>query len=149
MRALSSPVECEVGSVFERYTERARRAIFFPHMQASELGSPRIEPEHLLLGVIREGAHFPSLRGDAPLARRGPQTSRGAPFSPECRRVLDHAADEAKRLDHNYIGTKHLLLGLLREEDGLAGAILGEHGIRLDPVREEIRALTRRERLDR
>jgi quinol monooxygenase YgiN len=140
--------------MFERYTDRARRTLFFARYEASELGSFSIETEHLLLGLIREGkgltsrifAHWDlSLDGiKQEIERRTTvshdkvPTSVEIPFSKETRRVLQFAAEEADRLLHNYIGTEHLLLGILREERSVAAAILIEKGLRFQAVREDI-----------
>src|SRR5438874_1950451 len=139
--------------MFERYTERARRVIFFARYEASQLGSNSIETEHLLLGLIREGKGLTSrifskshlsmetirkeIEGRA-LYRDKVSTSVDIPLSPESKRVLSFAAEEAERMLHNYIGTEHVLLGLMREEKSVAAGILSEKGMRLSAVREEI-----------
>ena len=139
--------------MFERYTERARRVLFFARYEASQLGSISIETEHLLLGLIREGKGLTSrifARSHLSLEnirkeiegrtvfREKVSTSVEIPFSTETKRVLQHAAEEADRLLHNYIGTEHLLLGILREERSVAASILSEKGMRLNTVREDI-----------
>ena len=142
--------------MFERYTERARRVIFFARYEASQLGSSAIETEHLLLGLIREGKGLTSrlfskshlsmdqirkeVEGRSPY-REKVSTSVEIPLSVESKRVLGHAAEEAERMLHNYIGTEHILLGLMREERSVAAAILAEKGMRLIVVREDILAL--------
>jgi len=142
--------------MFERYTERARRVLFFARYEASQLGSVSIETEHLLLGLIREGkgltsrifarSHLSleSIRKEIEgrtVFREKVSTSVEIPFSAETKRVLQFAAEEADRLLHNYIGTEHLLLGILREERSVAAAILMEKGMKLNGVREDIVAL--------
>jgi ATP-dependent Clp protease ATP-binding subunit ClpC len=142
--------------MFERYTERARRVLFFARYEASQLGSVSIETEHLLLGLIREGKGLTSrifTRSHLSLEnirkeiegrtvfREKVSTSVEIPFSAETKRVLQFAADEADRLMHNYIGTEHLLLGILREERSVAASILMEKGMRLQSVREDIQQL--------
>src|SRR5215204_62804 len=142
--------------MFERYTERARRVLFFARYEASQLGSISIETEHLLLGLIREGkgltsrifarSHLSleSIRKEIEgrtVFREKVSTSVEIPFSAETKRVLQAAAEEADRLLHNYIGTEHLLLGILREERSVAATILMEKGMRLNAVREDIVAL--------
>ena len=142
--------------MFERYTERARRVLFFARYEASQLGSVSIETEHLLLGLIREGkgltsrifarSHLSleSIRKEIEgrtVFREKVSTSVEIPFSAETKRVLQFAAEEADRLLHNYIGTEHLLLGILREERSVAATILMEKGMRLNTVREDIVAL--------
>jgi ATP-dependent Clp protease ATP-binding subunit ClpC len=139
--------------MFERYTERARRVLFFARYEASQLGSISIETEHLLLGLIREGKGLTSrifarshlslenIRKDIEgrtVFREKVSTSVEIPFSAETKRVLQYAAEEADRLLHNYIGTEHLLLGILREERSVAATILMEKGMRLHQVREDI-----------
>jgi ATP-dependent Clp protease ATP-binding subunit ClpC len=139
--------------MFERYTERARRVIFFARYEASQLGSNSIETEHLLLGLIREGKGLTSrifskshlsmesirkeIEGRA-LYRDKVSTSVDIPLSPESKRTLGYASEEAERMLHNYIGTEHILLGLMREEKCVAAAILAEKGMRLSAVREDI-----------
>ena len=139
--------------MFERYTERARRVLFFARYEASQLGSISIETEHLLLGLIREGKGLTSrifqrshlsletirkeIEGRT-IFKEKVSTSVEIPFSQETKRVLQHAAEEAERLMHNYIGTEHLLLGILREEQSVAATILMEKGMRLSSVREDI-----------
>ena len=146
--------------MFERYTERARRVLFFARYEASQLGSISIETEHLLLGLIREGKGLTSrifARSHLSLEnirkeiegrtvfREKVSTSVEIPFSAETKRVLQFAAEEADRLLHNYIGTEHLLLGILREERSVAASILMEKGMRLNTVREDIVAAAERE----
>src|SRR2546423_574864 len=139
--------------MFERYTEKARRVIFFARYEASQFGAPAIEPEHLLLGLMREdktltGRFFPraqitieairrEIEGRTLLRERIP-TSVELPLAPETKRVLHYSYEESDRLQHRHIGTEHLLLGLLREERSMAAQILFERGLRLNAVREEI-----------
>ena len=138
--------------MFERYTEKARRVIFFARYEGCQFGSPCIATEHLLLGLLREDRALTArfLRSDASVesirkqieghttAREKISTSVDLPLSNECKRVLAYAAEEAERLSHTHIGTEHLLLGLLREEKCFAAEILVERGIRLSTVREEL-----------
>jgi ATP-dependent Clp protease ATP-binding subunit ClpC len=141
-----------VALMFERYTEKARRVIFFARYEASQFGSPYIETEHLLLGLLREDKALANrfLRSHAAIesirkqieahttVREKVSTSVDLPLSHECKRVLAYGAEEAERLSHKHIGTEHLLLGLLREEKSFAAEILHERGLRLSAVREEI-----------
>ena len=139
--------------MFERYTEKARRVIFFARYEASQFGAPAIEPEHLLLGLMREdktltGRFFPraqitieSIRREIEsrtLLRERIPTSVELPLAPETKRVLAFSHEESDRLQHRHIGTEHLLLGLLREERSMAAQILFERGLRLNAVRDEI-----------
>src|ERR1700689_1367997 len=138
--------------MFERYTEKARRVIFFARYEASQFGSPYIETEHLLLGLLREDKALTNrfLRSHASVEsirkqieghttiREKVSTSVDLPLSNECKRVLAYASEEAERLSHKHIGTEHLLLGLLREEKCFAAEILPERGLRLSTIREEL-----------
>ncbi|HTM16740.1 MAG TPA: Clp protease N-terminal domain-containing protein, partial [Terracidiphilus sp.] len=108
--------------MFERYTEKARRVIFFARYEASQFGSPYIETEHLLLGLLREDKALTNrfLRSHASVEsirkqieahttiREKVSTSVDLPLSNECKRVLAYAAEEAERLGHKHIGTEHL-----------------------------------------
>src|SRR5262249_28024275 len=137
--------------MFERYTERARRVIFFARYEASQFGSMTIESEHLLLGLLREDKNVVSrfLRNTSVgevrdeitgrmLVREKVATSIDLPLSTECKRILAYAAEETERLNHQHIGTEHLLLGVLREEKCMAAQILYGHGLKPDGVREEL-----------
>ena len=136
--------------MFERYTEKARRTIFFARYEASQFGSPYIETEHILLGLLREDnalanrflrSHAVSIReqieGHTAPGEKVP-TSVDLPLSHECKRVLAYGAEEAERLNHKHIGTEHLLLGLLHEERCFAARLLHEQGITLNSVREQV-----------
>ena len=139
--------------MFERYTEEARRALFFARYEAFQRGSPDIETEHLLLALFRDEQSVTArvfARGrltleeirrqvDARTSQHAPVLEASdAPFTEEAKRVLRYAAQEADRLLHDYIGTEHLLLGLFREERCTAAAILNELGLRLATVRDQI-----------
>ena len=140
--------------MFERYTEGARRSLFFSRYEASRLGSVSIETEHLLYGLSRESQGlivrlFASL-GVSPEAlqleiekrvaagREKVPTSVEIPFSADTKRALQIGAEEADRLESTSIGAEHLLLGLLREEGSVAAAILADKGVRLANARERI-----------
>jgi ATP-dependent Clp protease ATP-binding subunit ClpC len=139
--------------MFEKYTEKARRVIFFARYEASQFGSPYIETEHLLLGLIREDKNltsrfFPKANATIQdirkeiegrtLVREKVSTSVDLPFSEESKRVLNCAAEESERLSNKHIGTEHILLGLLREEKSIAAEILRDHGLRPGMIREEL-----------
>ena len=139
--------------MFERYAEKARRVIFFARYEASQAGSPYVETEHLLLGLLREDrqlanrflrshAAVESIRGEIESRRIAGaiSTSVDLPLSHACKHALAYAAEEAEQLSHRHISTEHLLLGLLREEKGLASEILRERGLRLASLREALRA---------
>ena len=139
--------------MFERYTERARRVLFFARYEASRLGGGSIDTEHLLLGLIREGKGLTSrIFGRSHLSmetirkeiegratyRDKVSTSVDIPLSLESKRVLGYAVEEAERLRHDYIGTEHLLLGLMREDKGVAASVLAALGMRLSTVRHDV-----------
>jgi len=138
--------------MFERYTEKARRVIFFARYEASQFGSPYIETEHLLLGILREDkaltnrflrshSSVESIRKriEAHTTFREPvSTSVDLPLSNESKRVLAYAAEEAQGLGHKHIGTEHVLLGLLREEKCFAAELLTERGVKLPALRDEL-----------
>src|SRR2546425_4106590 len=138
--------------MFERYTERARRVIFFARYEASQFGSTTIETEHLLLGLIREDKNLTNrfLRNHSSIEsirkeiegrttiREKVSTSIDLPLSNECKRILAYAAEEAERLNHRYIGTEHVLLGILREEKCVAAQVLSQRGLKVETVREEL-----------
>ncbi|HEY2930167.1 MAG TPA: ATP-dependent Clp protease ATP-binding subunit [Acidobacteriota bacterium] len=143
--------------MFEKYTEKARRVIFFARYEASQFGSRYIETEHILLGLIREdkaltSRFFPRAESTIETIRKEIEgrtvihdkvsTSVELPLSDESKRVLQYANEESERLLCNYIGTEHILLGLLREEKSVAAEILHEKGLRLAKVREEIAGAT-------
>jgi hypothetical protein len=126
--------------MFERYTEKARRVIFFARYEASQFGSSKIETEHLLLGLLREdkSLHRWLSKTDTESIRRRidehspkhPPTSTAVdlPLDAAARRSLKYAADEAERLANQHIGTEHLFLGLLEEKDCFAAQLLREAG---------------------
>jgi ATP-dependent Clp protease ATP-binding subunit ClpA len=153
----SGPARALAGTLpgyglFERYTEPARRTIFFARYDASQFGTKAIESEHLLLGLLRE---YPRLaerlhRQDASASEirteiekrkpPGPKTptSVDLPLSMECKRALTFAADEARERKHQQIGNEHLLVGLLREEKCLAAELLRARGIDLEGARKDL-----------
>src|SRR6266571_720614 len=140
------------ANVFERYTEKARRVIFFARYEASQYGSPYIETEHLLLGLMREDKALANrfLRSHGSIEsirkeieqritiRERISTSVEVPLSQESKRILNFATEEAERLGHKHVGTEHLLLGILREEKCFGAEILQERGLRLSTLREEL-----------
>ena len=148
--------------MFERYTERARRVIFFARYEASQLGSRTIETEHLVLGLIRENNGLTGqllyrskiepedIRSEIEARTRVREkisTSVEIPLSVESKRVLAYAAEEAEKMFHKYIGTEHILLGLLREKKSLASRILLEKGMRLTTAREDLLYLLKEKNL--
>jgi hypothetical protein len=139
--------------MFERYTEKARRVIFFARYEASEFGAPYIETEHMLLGLMRENPVLLQLMPDlqpesvrkeivarSPL-REKTRTSVDLPLSNECKRVLAYAAEEAELLASQTIGPGHMLLGLMREEGSFAAKILRDAGTDLSQLRHAVASL--------
>jgi ATP-dependent Clp protease ATP-binding subunit ClpA len=131
--------------MFQRYTERARRVIFFARYEASQYGSPYIESEHFLLGLLREDLGLvrrflgpnsvtTDIRAEIErqITRREPiSTSVEVPLTAECKKILNVALEESERLNHQWVGTEHILLGILGVEGSLAARLLRERG--LDP----------------
>jgi hypothetical protein len=137
--------------MFERYTEKARRAIFLARYEASQYGSPYIETEHLLLGLLKEDPKLVDLLpNQKPLddirreierhiePRERISTSVEVPLTMPCKRALHLAAEEANRFASRTVGTEHLLLGLLRISDGLAAQIVGMPATELSRLRQKI-----------
>jgi ATP-dependent Clp protease ATP-binding subunit ClpC len=144
--------------MFERYTERARRVIFFARYEASALGSSSIDTEHLLLGLLREGGsltarifkriqlshHGVCQEIEARTTHRETiSTSVDMPLSLAAKRVLGYASGETERAASENIDSEHILLGLLCEADSVAAEILRGKGLRLEHLREEVRANAR------
>jgi ATP-dependent Clp protease ATP-binding subunit ClpA len=133
--------------MFEHYTEKGRRAIFFARYEASEFGLHWIDSNCLLLGLVRENGEISTrwLGLDATelhrlvesqIVRSKPlSTSVDLPRTSDAKRVLSFAAEEAERLAHHYIGTEHLFLGLLRESDSFAAKRIKERSITIDQIR--------------
>lgn len=139
--------------MFERYTEKARRVMFFSRYEASQFASERIETEHILLGILREEKYlFTRLKLDVTMDSIRDEIEKHTVFEPdkrvavsidlplsdESKRVLAYAAEESERLDHRHIGAEHLLLGLLREAKSPGGMMLIERGATLEDLREKI-----------
>jgi hypothetical protein len=138
--------------MFERFTEKARRVIFFARYEASQYGSPYIETEHLLLGLLREDRALakwfpresnvePEIRTEIEgqiTQRERISTSVEVPLTEECKTALHLAAEESERLAQLYIGTQHLLLGMLRVEGSLAAKLLGKRGLKPEAIREQL-----------
>ncbi|MEP6900631.1 MAG: ATP-dependent Clp protease ATP-binding subunit [Actinomycetota bacterium] len=140
--------------MFERYTEKARRVIFFARYEALQYGSQVISPEHILLGLMREdktvsARFFPfrnsltveSVRREVEeritLRERIPQSAE-LHLAPETKRILALASEESRKLQNRHIGPEHLLLGIIREENSIAAEILFQYGLRIQDAREEI-----------
>ena len=142
--------------MFDRFTERVRKVIQLAREEATRFNHDYIGPEHLLLGLVKEGegiaasalnnlgVDLKSLRLEVEkLVEQGPATlSVGdIPFNPQAKKVLELAVEEARKFNHNYIGTEHLLLGLLREGEGIAAQVLENMRVDLNRVHREIERL--------
>ncbi|MCX7704296.1 MAG: NDP-hexose 4-ketoreductase, partial [Planctomycetota bacterium] len=143
--------------MFDKFTDRARRVMQLARAEAVRLNHDYIGTEHILLGLIEEGSGVAAnvlknlgidlqrIRQEVErLVSSGSSSSVPSgqiPFTPRAKKVLEFAVDEATSLGHNYIGTEHLLLGLLRETGGKAAQVLVNLGIRLNEVREEVLSL--------
>ena len=141
--------------MFERFTVRARRVVVLAQEEARELGHNYIGTEHLLLGLIREdegmaaraldglGISRPAVREQVlKLAVRGGHAGSGhIPFTPRAKKALELSLREALQLGHNHIGTEHILLGLIREGEGVAAQVLAELGADLDRARAKVAEL--------
>ena len=138
--------------MFERYTEKARRVIFFARYEASQYGAAFIESEHLLLGLLREDWALnkrilrqkgtaedirKEIEGQITIGKRV-STSVEMPLSVESKHILNWAFEEAERLGDKHVGTEHLLLGILREEKCLAARVLQNRGVALNTLRVEL-----------
>jgi ATP-dependent Clp protease ATP-binding subunit ClpA len=136
--------------MFERFTEKARRVLFFARYEASQFGSSRIQTEHLLLGLLREykgitlllpSADTKSIRKQIEAAaevRATIPTSLDLPLGEQSGRVLGYAVEEAARLNHHHISTEHLLLGMLHERESFGARLLLERGADLEKLRRQI-----------
>jgi ATP-dependent Clp protease ATP-binding subunit ClpC len=139
--------------MFERFTERARKVIIYAREEAARLQHDFLGTEHILLGLVREGGGV----GVAVLQRCGVRlddvrrevykrivpgnnsiTFGDIPLTPRAKKILELAVEEANMMGHNYVGTEHILLGLVKEQDGLAANILGDMRIDLSEVRHEM-----------
>ncbi|MBO0810205.1 MAG: NDP-hexose 4-ketoreductase, partial [Actinobacteria bacterium] len=138
--------------MFERFTDRARRVVVLAQEEARLLDHNYIGTEHLLLGLIHEGEGvaaralreldigLDTVRSQVlEIIGRGQQPPQGhIPFTPRAKKVLELSLREAKNLAHNYIGTEHILLGLIREGDGVAAQVLVNLGGELNRVRQQV-----------
>ncbi|MBU3759356.1 MAG: ATP-dependent Clp protease ATP-binding subunit [Candidatus Omnitrophica bacterium] len=139
--------------MFDRFTERARKVIILAKEEAKRFNHDYIGTEHILLGLIKEGESvaaavlqnlglsLDTIRLEVEkLVQFGPATivSGDIPFTPKAKKVIELAMDEARRLGHNYIGTEHLLLGLIKEGEGVASHVLMNVGLDLNKVRAEV-----------
>ncbi|HVP73798.1 MAG TPA: ATP-dependent Clp protease ATP-binding subunit [Phycisphaerales bacterium] len=139
--------------MFERLTDRARKVMALANQEAQRFNHEYIGTEHILLGLVKEGSGvganvLKNLNVDLrrvrleveKLVKSGPEmvTMGKLPQTPRAKKVIEYAIEEARNLNHNYVGTEHLLLGLLREHDGVAAQVLMNLGLKLEEVREEV-----------
>ena len=139
--------------MFERFTDRARKVMALANQEAQRFNHEYIGTEHILLGLVKEGSGvganvLKNLGVDLrrvrleveKLVKSGPEvvTMGKLPQTPRAKRVIEYAIEEARNLNHNYVGTEHLLLGLLREQEGVAAQVLMNLGLKLEDVREEV-----------
>ncbi|HUN80607.1 MAG TPA: Clp protease N-terminal domain-containing protein [Phycisphaerae bacterium] len=142
--------------MFERFTDRARKVMALANQEAMRFNHEYIGTEHILLGLLKEGSGvganvLKNLEVDVykarveveKLVKSGPPTTSmdRLPQTPRAKKVIELAIIEARGLNHNYVGTEHLLLGLLAEEEGVAAQVLLNLGVKLEEVREEVRNL--------
>jgi ATP-dependent Clp protease ATP-binding subunit ClpC len=141
--------------VYERFTDRAKKIMQLANQEAQRLRHEYIGKEHILLGLMREGSGVAAnvlrnLRVDLrdirleveKLLAVGPDATKGKlPLTPRAKRVIEYALAAARELNHNYIGSEHLLLGLLREEEGIAAQVLAHLGATSDKTTTEILSL--------
>ena len=140
-----------MGSRFEKFSERARRVLSLAQEEAQQFNHNYIGTEHILLGLVRESEGVAArvlsgLGGDLTKVRsavefiigRGDRPAQGEiGLTPRAKKVVELAVDEARRMNHTYIGTEHLLIGLLREGEGVAAGVLESLGVTLDKIRAE------------
>lgn len=138
--------------MFERFTDRARRVLVLAGEEAALLGAAAIGTEHLLLGLVHEGEgagakalealglSLEKLRASVEeiVGPAGSSTTGSPPFTPRAKNVLELSLREALQLGHNYIGTEHMLLGLVREGEGVAAQVLVNLGADLSRVRQQV-----------
>ena len=145
--------------MWQRFTERARKIVFYAQEEAQHFGEGYVSTEHLLLGLTREqdsvaarvidglGVSLNRLRAEVEkqLPRGDARPNQDMTLTPRAKRVIDLAYDEARNLNNNYIGTEHLLLGLIREGDGLAGKVLAKLGVNLEKARRSVIEIQQKE----
>src|SRR5271170_3458996 len=139
--------------MFERFTDRARKVMALANQEAQRFNHEYIGTEHILLGLVKEGSGvganvLKNLDVDLrrvrleveKLVKSGPDmvTMGKLPQTPRAKKVIEYAIEEARNLNHNYVGTEHLLLGLLREQEGVAAQVLMNLNLKLEEVREEV-----------
>jgi len=139
--------------MYERFTDRARKVMQLANQEAQRFNHEYIGTEHILLGLVKEGSGVAAnvlknldvdlrkIRLEVEkIVQSGPDmvTMGKLPQTPRAKKVIEYAMEEARNLNHNYVGTEHLLLGLLREQEGVAAQVLMNLGLKLEDVREEV-----------
>ena len=139
--------------MFERFTDRARKVMHLANQEAQRFNHEYVGTEHMLLGLIKEGSGVAAnvlknlevdlrkIRNEVEkIVQAGPEmvTMGKLPQTPRAKKAIEYAIEEARNLNHNYVGTEHLLLGLLREQEGVAAQVLLNLNLKLDEVREEV-----------
>jgi len=139
--------------MYERFTDRARKVMQLANQEAQRFNHEYIGTEHVLLGLVKEGSGVAAnvlknldvdlrkIRLEVEkLVQSGPEmvTMGKLPQTPRAKKVIEYSMEEARNLNHNYVGTEHILLGLLREQEGVAAQVLMNLGLKLDEVREEV-----------
>src|SRR5215468_5210454 len=139
--------------MYERFTDRARKVMQLANQEAQRFNHEYVGTEHVLLGLIKEGSGVAAnvlrnldvdlrkIRNEIEkIVQAGPEmvTMGQLPQTPRAKKVIEYAIEEARNLNHNYVGTEHLLLGLLREHDGVAAQVLMNLNLKLEEVREEV-----------
>src|SRR4051812_26109308 len=139
--------------MFERFTDRARKVMQLANQEAQRFNHEYVGTEHVLLGLVKEGSgvaanvlknldvNLRKIRVEVEkIVQSGPDmvTMGKLPQTPRAKKVIEYAIEEARNLNHNYVGTEHLLLGLLREQEGVAAQVLMNLNLKLEEVREEV-----------
>src|SRR6476660_6576515 len=139
--------------MYERFTDRARKVMQLANQEAQRFNHEYIGTEHILLGLVKEGTGVAAnvlknldidlrkIRLEVEkIVQAGPDmvTMGRLPQTPRAKKVIEYSIEEARNLGHNYVGTEHLLLGLLREQEGVAAQVLINLGLKLEDVREEV-----------
>ena len=139
--------------MYERFTDRARKVMQLANHEAQRFNHEYIGPEHILLGLVKEGDGVAAcvlqdldvdlrrirLEVEKIVQQVSEMVAMGKkPYTPRAKKVIEYSFEEARSLNHNYVGTEHLLLGLLREQEGVAAQVLMNLGIKLEKVREEV-----------
>lgn len=149
--------------MYERFTDRARKVMMLANQEAQRFNHEYIGTEHILLGLIKEGSGVAAnvlkvldvdlrkVRLEVEkLVQSGPDmvTMGKLPQTPRSKKVIEYSIEEARALNHNYVGTEHILLGLLREEEGVARVVLNNLGVEVEQVRVEVKNLLGTDRVE-